>query len=48
MKYCKCDDFYMARELEFVVKDDWSNYYIKSEEQKKHIKYCPFCGKKLK
>lgn len=47
MKYCKCDGKYMAVEWEFILWEG-GKYYIRSDEQKKEIFYCPFCGRKLK
>ncbi len=44
--WCKCDDWYEAVELEFILWDE-ERYYLKSKDMEKHITHCPFCGKKL-
>jgi len=47
MKYCKCDNKYMALELSFII---WHRgfFHISMNKQKMRITHCPFCGRKLK
>jgi len=50
MKYCSpCDDFYIALQVDFVIWEANDKYYIQSPGgQIIYIKYCPFCGRRLR
>lgn len=49
MRFCKCDNFYMAVQLDFILKNIHGMWFIQNKDkQRKYINRCPFCGKKLK
>ena len=55
MKRCKCDDGKYMRENGFMTVSCWLGiWWVGFEHVQKakdtisrHVKYCPFCGKKL-